>query len=164
MYLFVQDPDSGRARGPTQYGLERKRARRESYPSVPLLTALNAPESSLAYYQIKDGFLHLSTSAQLALTLERFFNRDYFPGDELFIGTLPRASIDKDGKFKFDESHGDRFGHVYGVSLRGHMSHEAMADCFAGELQTIDPSKDFEKVEKITRGPDGKFRLPEFKF
>ena len=67
--------------------------------------------------QVKDGFIHLSTSAQVPLTLERFFNRDFFPGDELVLGAIPRERIDVDDKLKFDESgHGDRFGHVYGVS------------------------------------------------
>ncbi|KAG7571214.1 hypothetical protein FFLO_00887 [Filobasidium floriforme] len=93
---------------------------------------------------LKDGFVHLSTSSQVPLTLERFFNKDFFPGDDLVLGFIPRSSIDVDDKLKFDESaHGDRFGHVYG---------------------TIDPSKDFVKEIKIARESDGKFLLPELDF
>jgi hypothetical protein len=84
---------------------------------LPCALFRSPPTDFSANGQVKDGFIHLSTSAQVPLTLERFFNRDFFPGDQLVLGAIPRERIDVEGKLKFDESaHGDRFGHIYGVS------------------------------------------------
>jgi len=90
------------------------------------------------------------------------------------LGVIPRTSIDVEDKLKFDESaHGDRFGHVYGVSLRANLSflseggYSELIVAFPGrstDVQTIDPSKDFVKEHKISRGSDGKFQLPELEF
>jgi uncharacterized protein (DUF952 family) len=64
---------------------------------------------------LQDGFLHLSTSDQLAGTLGRFFSKDAFAGDVLFLLRLPRAAIRTDQKLQFDLAHGIKFGHVYSV-------------------------------------------------
>ena len=75
------------------------------------------------FAQLKDGFIHLSTSQQLPLTLERFFHPGFFPGNELFICAITRSTIAEKGyKLQFDQvSSGEKFGHIYGVSLRNRM-------------------------------------------
>jgi len=66
--------------------------------------------------QLKDGFLHLSTSEQLPGTLDRFFSKESKVGDSIYILTLPRSNIDET-KLKFEPAAGTEFGHIYGVRL-----------------------------------------------
>ncbi|UZJ57175.1 hypothetical protein CBS101457_006495 [Exobasidium rhododendri] len=92
---------------------------------------------------LKDGFIHLSSSEQIPGTLDRFFSRESQVGDDIVIMTLPRSNIDET-KLKFDPAAGTEFGHIYG---------------------TINPSTDFTETTHVKRDAHtGKFHLDKLQF
>lgn len=66
--------------------------------------------------QQHDGFLHFSSKHQLRGTLTRFFGHV----DQVTICALPIAQLHVQsegvGRLQYDESHGQLFAHIYGVS------------------------------------------------
>ncbi|CAO1628814.1 unnamed protein product [Jaminaea pallidilutea] len=92
---------------------------------------------------LSDGFIHLSTSDQLAGTLQRFFAQGApGVGDELWICGVEVQRVQD--RLKWEPAAGTLFGHVYG---------------------TMNPAEDFTIHEKVVRGgADGLFNLPNFKF
>ncbi|PWN91968.1 hypothetical protein FA10DRAFT_300524 [Acaromyces ingoldii] len=91
---------------------------------------------------LKDGFIHLSTSTQIPETLKLFFSAESGAGNELYIAALPRKFIDE-SVLRFEPA-GSGCGHIYG---------------------TVDAGKDFVDIRKITRsGPQGTFELGNLTF
>ena len=80
--------------------------------------------SSSPCLQLKDGFIHLSTSKQLPGTLERFFSNSSQVGDQLYILALPRSPA-VEAKLRFDAALDTSFGHIYGVRAMRSISSSA---------------------------------------
>lgn len=97
------------------------------------------------FTQLADGFIHLSTSLQLAGTLDRFFSPSSNVGDTLYVSSLPLDQIrEKQYALKFEPAAGTEFGHIYGH---------------------IVPSADFVEHHCIHRDAEsGKFKLPDLQF
>jgi uncharacterized protein (DUF952 family) len=111
---------------------------------------------------LQDGFLHLSTSDQLAGTLGRFFSKDAFAGDVLFLLRLPRAAIRTDQKLQFDLAHGIKFGHVYSVCRDRSSRRVPLWSSLAA--QPIDPDQQFDEKIEIKRDSSGQWVLPSLTF
>ena len=80
------------------------------YASLPTSPSSQWPGASI---DLSDGFIHLSTSRQLAGTLQRFFTTE----PEVWILGVERQRLEKEGKdLRFEPAAGTEFGHVYGVS------------------------------------------------
>ncbi|PWN24846.1 hypothetical protein BDZ90DRAFT_234789 [Jaminaea rosea] len=96
-----------------------------------------------ASIDLSDGFIHLSTSRQLAGTLSRFFSTE----PEVWICGVERQRLGpEDGespRLRWEEAAGTVFAHVYG---------------------TLSPAEDFTIRHKVERGRDGEWVLPELTF
>lgn len=92
---------------------------------------------------IKDGFIHLSTSEQVPWVLNKFFSIESNVGNDLYLLVLPRSHI-KEGTLRFDAVDKTVFGHIYG---------------------TIDPARHFIDTIHVQRDPKaGTFILGDLQF
>lgn len=111
----------------------------------------NLPESDWkgTELDLKDGFIHLSTSHQISGTLERFFpfiesSENEANGKIIFLLAIMRTNIyDAQNRLKFEPAAGSEFGHIYGA---------------------IDPKTYFTEEYKLERDSNGKFEVPELPF